>query len=569
MSVDAGADYDVIVIGSGLGGLTSAAYLAVNGKRTLVLEQYDVVGGCSHVFRRKNQFEFDVGLHYVSDCVDDGVTATILRGLGLQHDIEWLPLDPDGVDTLVFPNAGFEVRMPRGWDEYVERIVDQFPREAEGIRKCTGIMRRIAADVDPWGVPLSAGALLKIGLRAPLIARWGLSTLESLYDHCHLGPGPRAVLAAQSGGYCAPPSRAGAVMHSVFLDQYVRAGMFYPRGGGQALPAGLVDVIHRHGGSVRTRARVEEILVHRGAVCGVRLADGDVISAPQVVSNADLKRTYLELLSPEQLKNSTLRRIKRQRMALPIVSVYLGLDVDLTETRPNTNWWVNPTLDIEEQYGDCYAGRRPNHLATFVTAASLKDPTNPHIAPPGHTSLEIMTPAPPHYEFWGVEQGPAAGERYKRNAAYRETKEELAARLIEETTEIIPEIAGHIVWQEASTPITQERYTRSTGGSCYGLELAVDQLGPTRRPGPKTEIDGLFIAGASTIWCHGIVGTMLGGVGTAGAVLGRDLHGDLRDGKVFAEPPARQLPPDHDPLEACRHLSVKPRSHRRRQAAAL
>jgi hypothetical protein len=119
---------------------------------------------------------------------------------------------------------------------------------------------------------------------------------------------------------------------------------------------------------------------------------------------------------------------------------------------------------------------------------------------------------------------------------------------------------SRILWREAATPLTQEHYTCSTGGACYGLELATDQFGP-RRPGPRTSIRGLYLAGASTVWGHGVVGVMTGGLGAASAVLGRDLRRELRDGTVLRPLlPAR----DDDPLLTCKRLSVKPAAARAR-----
>src|SRR5688572_23284451 len=106
---------DVVVIGSGLSGLTAAAYLAALGQRVLVLEQYDVAGGCSQTFRRKKEWQFDVGLHYIGG-VRDGEIAHVLRGLGLEGRIEFPELDPDGFDTFVFPDLEF--RVPKGWGNY-------------------------------------------------------------------------------------------------------------------------------------------------------------------------------------------------------------------------------------------------------------------------------------------------------------------------------------------------------------------------------------------------------------------------------------------------------------------
>jgi phytoene dehydrogenase-like protein len=222
-------------------------------------------------------------------------------------------------------------------------------------------------------------------------------------------------------------------------------------------------------------------------------------------------------------------------MALPFFVVYLGLDIDLRETLPATNFWGSESLDIEEIYRQTEAGRIPEHPLVFISAGSLKDRETSRIAPHGCTSLEVMTLVPPDHSLWQVGEGPVAGERYHRNPAYRTRKDELTERLIAIAETMIPEIAGHIVWKEAATPISHERYTLSTGGTSYGIEIALDQLGPNR-PSATTEIPGLFLAGASTQNGHGISGVIRSGTVTAGAVLERDLLAEAAAGAVFGDP---------------------------------
>jgi phytoene dehydrogenase-like protein len=318
------------------------------------------------------------------------------------------------------------------------------------------------------------------------------------------------------------------------------------------LPAHLVDVVRAHGGEVRTRAPVERILLAEGRATGVRLAGGEELRAPVVISNADLKRTYLEMVGEEHFSPATVARVKQFRMALPLFCVYLGLDIDLRDQMPNTNYWYFGTFDIEGLYQACYEGKLPTELFMYITAASVKDPQTEAIAPKGYSSLEIMTLVPAEYGLWDIEDGPAAGEKYHRKPGYQSAKQQLTEVMIEGAERVLPGIREHIVWQEAATPVTQEHFTFSTGGTSYGIELAVDQFGPAR-PSPKTEIEGLFLAGASTVFAHGIAGTMRGGVGTASAVLGRDLWGEVTAGKVFGEPDRLSGGgPGWDPWEASR-----------------
>jgi all-trans-retinol 13,14-reductase len=100
-------EFDSIVIGSGLGGSSAAAHLAAVGQRVLLLERYSVLGGSSHVFRRQGKWEFDCGVHYIGDCGPDGQVPTLMRGLGLDDRISWLPLDADGFDTVRGPDLEF------------------------------------------------------------------------------------------------------------------------------------------------------------------------------------------------------------------------------------------------------------------------------------------------------------------------------------------------------------------------------------------------------------------------------------------------------------------------------
>ncbi len=555
MVADGRQSWDAIVVGSGLGGLTTAAYLTTNGIRTLVLEQYDTVGGCSHVFRRKREFEFDVGVHYVGDCERDGAIPTVLRGLGLEGRIEFLELDSDGFDTLVFPDLVF--RVPRGWDDYLQRLVDTFPTEEKGIRRCIWVLRRIGREYDKSGVPQGVRNMLAFAVRSPVAMAWGLRSLAALYDACGLSARVRAVISAESADYSAPPSRAPVALHAVFMHHILKTGSYYPKGGGQVFAAHLLDVVQTHDGVVRTQARVDRILVENGKVSGVRLRDGESLYAPIVVSNADVKRTYLELIGSDHLSRRAIARVRRYRMALPLFCVYLGLDIDLRLQMSNTQYWVHPGGDPEQHYQSCYRGEMPSDPFAYITSTSLKDPGNPHIAPPGCSTLEVMTVVPSEYVFWGIEDGPVAGEHYSRGEQYLKIKEEITEMLIDRACQVISGLREHIVWREAATPITQERYTLSSDGACYGLELATDQFG-IRRPSPKTKISGLYLTGASIQWCHGIAGTMNGGVGTASAILGRDLHRDIRSGRVFGDPTKLTAGGEGwDPLAASRRLSKK------------
>ena len=419
---------------SGLGGLTAAAYLARTAGARSSIEQHYVAGGNSHVFRRKAlkgklELEFDVGVHYIGDCEPGGLIPSVLRGVGLEGKIEYVEMDPDGFDTLMFP--GLTVRVPRGWDRYRDRLVEALPDDETGIHRCVGVLEALADEMPRIPLPPKPEDLPRLMQEFPNFFRWGMRPLSALFDDCGLGQKARAVLSAESGTYALPPSKTPVLLHSMLMDHYIRRGAYYPKGGGQVFAAHLVDVLRSNGGELRTRVRVDRILVKDGHVQGVRLTDGEEITAPIVISNADLKRTYFELLGEEHIKPQTASRIKQLKMALPLFCVYLGLDTDLRGRIPNTNYLYFPSYDVEGMYQDCFEGRLPSNLMLYITSGSVKDPETDHIAPKGYTSLEIMTLVPADYPLWNIEKGPAAGEKYHRNPDYKSAKQQLTDAICE------------------------------------------------------------------------------------------------------------------------------------------
>lgn len=547
-------DWDAVVIGSGLGGLTAAAYLAANGVRPLVLEQSKVAGGCSQVFRRRGRYEFDVGVHYIGACQPGGLLRTILRGVGLDDRIEFLEMDPDGFSTLVFPD--FTFRVPRGWHQYLDRLIETFPDEERGLRLFVALLRRMCRELRS-PPPTTLLRALAMPFRAPVTTLLGTRPLATLYRLCGLSERARAVLSGESATYAAPPSRVSTLVHAAAMDQYIEGGAYYPRGGGQVLAAHLIDVIVANGGAVRTHAKVERILVRNGRAAGAQLASGEVVTAPVVVSNADVRRTYLEMVGREHLPTEVADRIERQRMALPLLTVYLGLDTDLADRMPNTNYYTFGDTDVESHYQALYRGELPERLPLFISSASVKDPDNPRTAPPGHSTMELMAIVPAGHRLWEVSEEAAGDGSYRTEASYRELKDRIIEKMIDETATVLPGLRRHIVWRECATPLTQERFTLSSDGTCYGLEIATDQVG-RHRPGPVTGIRGLYLTGASTVFCHGVVNVMKSGITAASAVVGRNLLAAAKAGDVFGDPGLLTAGgPGWDPLSASKPGRVR------------
>ncbi len=518
---------DVAVVGSGLGGLVAAGYLAQRGLRVAVFESHYVAGGCATQFARgpkHARWHFDVGLHYVGDCGADGTIPRILGDLGLA--VDFAELDPDGFDTLVFPDLRFAI--PADLDRYRDRLVAAFPHERRGIDGYVGLVRavmKVSRLLDVYeGRRPPVWEAARVALHGLRLARWQTATIGDVLRALIRDPRLAAVLLGQSGDYGLPPSRVSALLHLGLAGHYFR-GAFYPRGGGQVIADKLARRLEALGGTVHLRTPVERILVSGGGAAGVSLAPkagepGRDVRADVVLSNADLRRTLLELVGKEHLPASLVTRAEGFEMAAALFMTFVGLEGDGRDLgMTSANVWQFDGYDVEGFYRD--TGRAPDPIAVhgcYVTSASLKDPEGArHHAPAGHTNLEVMAVVPSDPARWGV-SGDRRAWAYKHDAAYLARKGELEAELVGRLDRLFPGARSRVVLCESATPMSHERFTGASEGTGYGLAATPAQFMKSR-PGYRGPLDGLYLTGASTRAGHGIVGAMMGGRAAARRVL--------------------------------------------------
>ncbi len=503
--------YDAIVIGSGIGGLGTAALLSrLANQRVLVLERHYEAGGFTHTFRRPG-YEWDVGVHYVGSVHPKTLLGKFL-GLITDSSLEWADMD-DVYDRIILDDAHYD--LPRGRKALRNQFKEYFPQEEEAIDTYFRLIREAAG--------ASGSFFLEKLLPAPLSQLFGhrlredfdlfarrttREVLEELTENQEL----IAVLTGQWGDYGLPPAESSFAMHAMLVTHYIH-GAVYPVGGSRRIAESIVPVIEEAGGAVLIRAEVDEILVESGRATGVRMADGREIRAPRIISGAGVFNTFGRLLSEENRRAYGLPGLLQE--VAPSAShlcLYMGLEHTAEELGlSNTNLWIYPDEHPEENLLRATVDPDQPLPVVYISFPSAKDPDFQNRFP-GRATIEAITVAPYHWvERW------EDTDWKKRGQTYEEFKEELSQRLLEALYEQVPQVRGKIAYHELSTPLSTRHFCGYQSGEIYGLDHSPSRFQQSFLR-PRTPIPGLYLTGQDIATC-GVAGALFGGVLATGAIL--------------------------------------------------
>lgn len=517
---------DIAIVGAGLGGLSAGAFLARAGLSVAVFDSHYVAGGCATQFTRRGargKYAFDVGVHYIGECGPDGELSRLLRNAGAET--EFVPLDPDGFDTVVFPDLRF--RIPANTELYRERLLELFPDERRGIDRYLRLVREVGIMGDASGAArgrVTPHLAWTAVTRGRVVVRALRQTIGGFLDGYIRSPRLKAIILAQHGDYALPPAETSAVLHAGLARHYF-GGAWYPKGGGQMMADNLAASIEAADGTVHLRRGIARILVEGGKAVGVttepRHGHTHTVRAKVVISNADLMNTLLNLIEPEHLPARLLRQTERLHLPEALFITMLGVEGDLAaEGMAASNYWQFDTDDFDDLYRRIRTDAEPTAHAAYITSATVKDPDTPHHAPTGISSVEVMTIVTGDARKWGVEPDGVVGWGYKKNAAYRAKKAAVEAQCIDRFERVFPGVRDRVVYRESASPLSHTRFTRARGGTGYGIAVTPGQL-LANRPSHRGPLDGLYLCGASTRSGHGVGGTLLGGYATARMVAER------------------------------------------------
>ena len=498
-------DFDAIVIGSGLGGLVTAAALARQGqKRVLVLERHYRVGGYTHVFTRPG-YEWDVGVHYVGAVGEDGPLRPLFDKL-TDGKLRWAPL-PDVYDVIELGERRYE--LVTGGRRFVERLVESFPAEREALEKyvrlVTATARRAQLTFMSRLGPARAKSRREQTTREVLLT---LTQNEELIS----------VLTGQYGDYGLPPRRSSFSMHAAVVEHYLE-GAWYPLGGSSEFARTLAPVIEASGGHLATNAEVAQVTIDHGAAVGVKLVTGEELRAPLIISDAGLPNTLGRLVPEAHRPPELVEALRSVEPSGAYLCLYLGFkstDAELGLT--GSNLWLYPDGAHDENVERFSADPDAPFPMLYFSFPSAKDPDFQR-RHPGRATLEVITMA--SWEWFSQWQGSAW---QKRGAQYEQLKERFKARLLEATYRRFPQLRGKVDHSELSTPLSTAHFAGHQRGEIYGLDSSPARFELALRP--KTSLPGLYLTGADLV-SPGVGGAAFGGALCAASILGQQVLTDL------------------------------------------
>ena len=480
-----------IIIGSGLGGLSTGVILSKNGYDVTILEQASQVGGCLQCFTRDG-VKFETGMHFIGSLDDGQVLSHYFNYLDIKDKVVLNRLDPKAYDVVSLQGERFA--FPNGRDAFIEKFAQRFPDQRENLERYCDLIEQVAS-LSPFR------DLQHVVDESRFIDDKLLyQSLSDVIDQTITDPLLREVLVGNLSLYAAQRGKTPFATHAFIFDFY-NSSAFRIVGGSDAIVKALTEVFEQHGGEIFTRRKVTKILVEGKKASGVLTANGEKFTADVVISDVNPKQ-MIGMVDDGVFTQAYKSRIKGIADTTAVFSLFLRfkegampyLNSNFYGFSTDSPWQMNG--DIGDTWPQGYLYMHHCH-----------EP-NPKYAQGGVVLAYMSMDA---VRKWRDTSIGHRGDDYERFKAH------MAERLLDSVEKDFPGLRDVIEAYYAASPLTYRDYTSTPEGSIYGLEKNVNNIAD--RVSYKTKVSNLLLVGQN-INSHGMLGVLVGTMNVCQHLLG-------------------------------------------------
>ncbi|MGN6566975.1 MAG: phytoene desaturase family protein [Flavipsychrobacter sp.] len=492
------AQYDVVIVGGGLGGLLTAVMLAKEGMSVCLLERDKQIGGCLQTYAVRKTI-FDSCVHYIGGLGEGHTLWHIFKYAGIMDKLSLKPLDPNGFDRIAF--AGEEISYPHaiGNENFIEQLLPYFPKEKSSLQQYIKTVEDIGDRFPLYR--LRNGSIAE---------KTAVSSMEITHTLQHITGNKllQQVLAGNNMLYAGVAGQTPFHMHAVVAASYVHSAHKVLPGSSQIAKL-LGQELHKHGGVIRRNTEITKLHEENGSLTYAEAYSGERFYGKYFISNIAPKN-LLSLTDSSLLRPIYRNRVNNLPQTISAYTLNLVLK-PATVAHQNYNTYWHTSHDVWQSINYKPADW-PQSYALYFT----EDSNDPGYA----KSLSILCYM--HYDEvkqWANTYN-RAGDEHNRGADYEQFKQQKAEILLNKVYTRLPALKGNILAQSISTPLTYRDYTATPEGSLYGILKDINHPNETNI-GTRTRIPNLLLTGQNSN-LHGVLGVSITAVATAAELLGLD-----------------------------------------------
>lgn len=488
--------YDVIIIGSGMGGLVCGDILSREGYSVCIVEKNKQIGGCLQIYAR-DKVVFDSGVHYIGGLDKGQNLYQLFKYLGLMDKLKLERMDANAFDKILISDDEKEYSLAQGYENFISTLVKDFPEEENAIRIYCDKIKEVCTKFPLYNLDVNDGFDEKVSVM-------DLDTkgfIESITTNKKL----QAVLAGNNQLYAGVGDETPFFVHALITNSYIESSWKCIDGGSQ-IAKYMAQNIRKHGGIILRNTEVIRIVEEGGKVDHVILHDGSKLYTNHFISNMHPAKT-LQLTETNVFKNAYKSRLSSLKDTISCFIVNIVLKKDCYRYHSHNYYWHREDhLWSQTEYTE---QNWPLGYAIFVSATSRSKEYA--------EAFTIFT----YMRYDEVKQWEktfnTVSKESSRGEDYEAFKKRKAERLIDVVSEKFPELRSCIKSYYTSTPLSFRDYIGTDNGSLYGI--AKDYKEPLKTfISPRTKLPNLYFTGQN-LNLHGVLGAAISGLVTCIAVL--------------------------------------------------